>query len=174
MLHHQHRVAGIHQPLQHVQELLDVGEVQARGRLVEDVERAARAGLCQFAGELHPLRLAARELRRRLAEGDVAKTHVDERAEDPRHVRHRIEELRRVGHAHLQYVGDVLAVPLGVERFGGIAAAAAGLALHPHVGQEVHFHPPLAQPLAGLATAAGHVEGERPRRESAGSRLRHL
>ncbi len=39
VLDHDNRVAGVHQPVQHAQELLDVGHVQADGGLVEDVER---------------------------------------------------------------------------------------------------------------------------------------
>ena len=57
----------------------DVGEVQAGGRLVEQVERPAGAFLDQFAGELHPLGLAAGERRRRLAELHVVEPHVVQR-----------------------------------------------------------------------------------------------
>ena len=39
--------------VQHLQQQLDVGEVQAGGRLVEQIEGAAGAFLHQFAGELH-------------------------------------------------------------------------------------------------------------------------
>ena len=37
-----HGVARLDQPVEHLEELLDVGEVQAGGRLVEDVERCCR------------------------------------------------------------------------------------------------------------------------------------
>ena len=106
MLHHEHRVARVHQPLEHVQQFLDVAEVKARGRLVEDVERLARAGLGQLPRELHPLGLAAGKLRGRLAERHVAEAHVDECVQDPRHLRDRREELGRFGHAHLEHVGN--------------------------------------------------------------------
>ena len=59
--------------------LLDVGEVQAGGGLVEDVERAPGGDLAELAGELDPLGLAAGQRGRRLAELDVAQTHVVER-----------------------------------------------------------------------------------------------
>ena len=65
-------------------------------------------------------------------------------------------------------------MPLRMERLRGIAAAMAGLALHPHVGQEVHLHPALPQALALLTAAAWNIEGERARREPAGAGLRHL
>ena len=79
MLDHQHRVAGVDQPLEDLQEALDVGEVEAGRRLVEDVERAAGGALGQLGRELDPLRLAAGQRRRRLAEADVAETDVVQR-----------------------------------------------------------------------------------------------
>ena len=59
--------------------LLDVGEVQAGRRLVEDVERAAGGAARQLGRELDALRLAAGERGRRLAEVDVAEADVVER-----------------------------------------------------------------------------------------------
>src|SRR5690606_19066265 len=59
VLDHHHRVAGVAQPVQDPQQLLDVVEVQAGGGLVEDVEGPAGVALGELAGELYPLRLAA-------------------------------------------------------------------------------------------------------------------
>src|SRR5512133_3824972 len=52
------RVALLDEAVQDVEQALDVGEVQSRGRLVEDVERAARGDLRELGGQLHALRLA--------------------------------------------------------------------------------------------------------------------
>ena len=79
VLDDQHRVAGVDEIVQHLQQQLDVGEVQAGRRLVEQVERPAGAFLDQFAGELHPLGLAAGERGRRLAEFHVIEPHVVQR-----------------------------------------------------------------------------------------------
>ena len=59
VLDDEHRVAGVHQALQNLEQLLHVGEVQTGGGLVEDVERVARGDLGQLGGQLHPLGLAA-------------------------------------------------------------------------------------------------------------------
>jgi hypothetical protein len=83
VLDHEHGVAGVDEPLQHLEQLLDVGEVEAGRRLVEDVERLAGRDLRQLGGELHPLRLAARERRRRLAELDVVEADVVQRLQPP-------------------------------------------------------------------------------------------
>ena len=45
VLDHDDRVALVDQPVQHLEQALDVREVQAGGRLVEDVERPARRDL---------------------------------------------------------------------------------------------------------------------------------
>jgi hypothetical protein len=62
--------------VQHFQQLAHILEVQAGGRLVEDVERAAGGAARQFLGELDALRLAARKRRRLLADLDVAQADL--------------------------------------------------------------------------------------------------
>ena len=65
--------------VQDVEQLARVLEVQAGGRLVENVERPARAALRQLLGELHALRFPAAQRRRRLAQLDVAEADVLQR-----------------------------------------------------------------------------------------------
>ena len=57
----------------------DVGEVEAAGRLVEDVDAAL---LAHVGGQLEPLALAAGQRGERLAEAQVAEPDVDEALED--------------------------------------------------------------------------------------------
>ena len=75
------RVAAVDQPVEDLEQLLDVGEVEPGRRLVEDVERPAGRPPRQLGRQLDPLRLAARQRRRRLAEVDVAEADVVERLE---------------------------------------------------------------------------------------------
>jgi hypothetical protein len=72
VLDHHHGVALLDQLVQHLEQLRDVVEVQAGGRLVEDVERAPGGAARQLLGQLDALRLAARQRRRLLADLDVA------------------------------------------------------------------------------------------------------
>ena len=53
-------------PVEQAEQLLDVGEVQAGGRLVEDVDAAL---LAHLGRELEPLALAAGQRGQRLADG---------------------------------------------------------------------------------------------------------
>ncbi len=50
---------GVGQAVEHVQQALDVGEVQAGGGLVQDVDGVAGGHPAQLLGQLDPLRLAA-------------------------------------------------------------------------------------------------------------------
>ncbi len=70
------RVARVDEPVQDLEQPLDVSEVQPRGGLVEYVEGLAGGPLSELARELDPLRLTAREGGRGLAEPDVSEPHV--------------------------------------------------------------------------------------------------
>ena len=54
------RVARIYQLLQHVEQLMHVGKMQAGRGLVEDVDRLAGRSFGEFLRKLDPLSLAAR------------------------------------------------------------------------------------------------------------------
>jgi hypothetical protein len=60
VLDNDHRIPVIHQTMEHIQELLDIDEVQARGRLVDDLKGASRSHLAELARQFDPLGLAAR------------------------------------------------------------------------------------------------------------------
>ena len=92
--------------MQHFQQLLDVGKVQPGRRLVQQIQRAAGGPFSQLAGQLDPLRLAARKRRRRLAELDVIETHVVQRLQQRGDRRNVLEMLERLLHVHFQHVGD--------------------------------------------------------------------
>src|SRR5690606_29596856 len=72
VLDHHDAVALVDEALEDFEELADVFEVEAGGRLVEDVERLPGAAAAEFLGELDALCLAAAERGRLLADLDVA------------------------------------------------------------------------------------------------------
>ena len=105
-----HRVALIDQRVQHVQEL--ASRRRSAGRW--SARRGCRAcwpvsAGAKFLGQLHPLRLAARQRGRRLADMDVAEADPFEGLESCRGSRHRLEELERPSSdRHIEHVGDRL------------------------------------------------------------------
>ena len=163
VLDHEHGVAAVDEALQRLEQLLDVGEVQAGGRLVEDVQRPTGRHLAELGGELDALRLAAGERRRRLAERHVVETDVVQRLQAPADLRDLREEGERLLDRHLEHVGDRLPLEAHLERLAVVALALARLARDVDVGQEVHLDLDLAVALAGLAAAALDVEREAAR-----------
>ena len=68
MFDHKHGIPRVNESVQHFEELLYVGKVQARGRLVKQVESLAGRPLAQLTGQLDALRFAARQRVAALAE----------------------------------------------------------------------------------------------------------
>src|SRR4029077_2911949 len=125
----------------------------------------------ELGGELDPLRLAARQRRRRLDEADVVEAYVVQGAQAAGDLRHVLEELDPLLDRHLQHVGDVLALEANLERLAVVAFSVALLAGHVDVRQEVHLDLDLAVALANLAAAALDVEAEAARLVAARPRL---
>ena len=77
-----HRVARVDQAVQLAQQDLDVGRVQSRRRLVQDVQGVVAADALQLRGQLDALGLAARQLGGGLAQAQIAEADVEQRAPD--------------------------------------------------------------------------------------------
>ena len=165
VLDHEHRVAGLDEAVQHLQEQLDVGKVQPGRRFVQQVERPAGALLDQFPGELDPLGLAAGERGRRLAELHVVQPHRVQRAEFVGDGGNVLEVRQGLLNVHLQDFGDRLALVANLQRLAVEAMAFADRAGHPDVGQKIHLQLGGTVAFAGLAAAAGDVETETARLE---------
>src|SRR5690606_41995930 len=120
------------------------------------------------------LGLAARQRGRRLAQLDVAQADVDQGLQLARDRRNVLEQLQRILDGHLEHVVDVVALVEDLQRLAVVTLAAADIARHVYVRQEVHLDLDQAVALARLAAAAPHVEAEAPRRIAARARLRYL
>src|ERR1700682_2240937 len=169
-----HRVAGIDEPVQDVEQPLDVGEVQTGGRLVEDVESLPRITPAELFRQLDPLRLTTGELGRRLSQADVAEAHLAQRLQLALDLGDAVEELGRLLDAHVEHVGDGLTAVGHLQCFLVVALTLADLAGHVDVVQEVHLDLDDAVALAVLAAAALDVEAEAARSIAAHLRLWHL
>src|SRR5262249_24047041 len=126
----------------------------------------------QLLGELDALRLAAGKRSRLLADMDVIEADAVQEFERLAHPRHRLEEVQRLLHRHVEYVGDRFAAKQDFQRLAVVALALADVAGDVDVGQEVHLDPDYAVALAGLAAAALDVEREAARLVAAGARFR--
>ena len=83
---------------------------------------------CSSRRQLDPLRLAAGQRGRRLAEPDVAEADLDERLHVPGDRRDRGEEVDGLLDRHVEDLGDGLALVVHLERLAVVAGAVADLA----------------------------------------------
>src|ERR1043166_2109672 len=156
-------VAQRDEALQNVEQLVHVGEVEAGGRLVEDVDGAARGALREFARELDALGLAARKRCGRLAELDVAEADIQSSLDLLLDLRDVFENGQRLFDRGVEEFGDGLAFVLDRERLAVVARAAEHVPGDVAIGQEVHLDALHAVALGGLAAPALDVEGEAAR-----------
>ena len=54
-------IAFFHQPVEHIEQSLDVGEMETGGRFIENKDRLARVALSQFRSQFHALTLPSGE-----------------------------------------------------------------------------------------------------------------
>ena len=104
------------------------------------------------------MRLAARQRRGILPEGDVRQSHVQQGVEFVFDDRDGVEELRRHFHRHAQHVVDVFSLVADVEGLAVITLALAQVAGHVDIRQEMHLHLDEPVTLTGLAAPAAYVE----------------
>ncbi len=163
MLDDQHRVPRVHQPLQNLNELVNVGGVEARGGLVENIDGIASGNPGQLRGKLHPLGLAAGEGGAGLAQLHIPQAHFHQGLDLPADFRQVFKEVQGFLRGHVQNLGDVLFLVLDLQSLPVVPGAVADLAGNVHVRQKVHFDLHQAVAAAGLAPAALDVEGEAAR-----------
>ncbi len=159
MLNDDDGVAVVHQSVQDVDELALVLRVQPRGGLVQQVQRVAAVPFAEFLREFHPLGLTARERRGGLAQSHVPKADILQQLEPAGDAVARGEELQCLGDAHLEHVGDRLALVGDVECLVVVAITVALLTGDVHVREEVHVN--LHRALAATLLTATALDVER-------------
>jgi len=87
VLDHHECVAGIEQLPERGEQLRDVVEVQPRGGLVQDIQQPLTAMRRQMRRDLDPLRLAAGQRGRRLAEAQIPESDLVQDLQPPQHFR---------------------------------------------------------------------------------------
>ncbi len=177
VLDHNDGVALIDEAVQELGQTFDVGEVEADGGFLEDVEVSPahivlalfEAGLAlgEFAHKLHPLRFPAGKRGRVLPQGDIAQAGFDHQLHEVAELGVEAEKFDRFFKTHFEHVGDAFTVPLELVEFRPVAAAPAFLAGDVGVRHEIHFQFHAAGTFAMLAPAAFGVEGESARRVTA-------
>src|SRR5216684_65909 len=110
VLDDQQRSAALEQFAEGAEELGDVVEMQARGRLVENVENALVVRLAEVRGELQALRFPSRKCCRGLTEAQVAEANLIQDAELGNNFRDVDEKGQRFANRQLQYFMNVFPI----------------------------------------------------------------
>src|SRR5262249_11790534 len=134
----------------------------------------AGGAAAELLGELDALGFAAAEGGGALAELDVAEADGVEGLQFSAEHGDVLEEGEGLGDAHLQDVGDVLALVADFQGLAVVSAALADFAGDVDVRQEVHLDLDDAVAFAGLAAAAFDVEGEAADAVAPGARFRDM
>ena len=134
--------------------------MKSGGGLVQDVNGLSRASLGQLRGQLDSLGLAAGQLRGRLSQPDVPQSHVIQCLYLPGDRGYIFKELKSLLHGHIQHIVDVLSLVLHVQGLTVIPFAAAYLAGHIYIRQEMHLNLDNAVSAARFTPAALYVKAE--------------
>ena len=102
---------------QHVPENLDILEVEPCSRFIEQVDHLLGGLAGKFRRQLEALRFATAERGDGLTEFHVREAHIAQAFELREDFRLVLEEFTGFGDAHVEHVGDVLALEGDGERF---------------------------------------------------------
>ncbi len=143
-----------------------VGDVQAGGGFVQQVERAPGGAPAQLFGQLHALGFTPRERGGRLAELQVSQTHVRQDAQAGSRGGYIGKQSQGFIDGHLQHLGDIVPPVMHRQGIRGEAPPMTGRAAHFDVREEVHLDRQHPGALTAFAAPAGHIEREVARRQS--------
>ena len=154
-------VAGVYQAVEAVQQAGDIGQVQAGGGFVEDVEGVTAAlQFAQFAGQFDALGLAARKRGGGLAQGEITQAELIQYVDLAGDGGLVGKEGYPLFDRHTQDFGDVFAGVGNFEGFGVEAGALATLANPLDIGHEVELGGDGALARALAATAGLDIKTE--------------
>ena len=124
----------------------------------------------QVGSELDALCFSARKSGGGLAQPEIAQSDLIEHCQLFKQPRLAGKEAQRFLDRQLQHLMDVLALVLNLKHLVLVAGAVAVFAGQFHIREKLHLDGHRAVALAGIASAAGHVEGEmsRSQRQSLG------
>ena len=134
--------------------------MQAGRRLIQYVNRLARAASRQLRRELDALRFSAGERGSRLSELHIPESDLVQDRKPRADLLLILEEVDCLLNRHVEHIRDVLALKAHLQRFAVIALAVAHLTGHIHVREKMHFDLQQTVSGAGLAAASACIEGK--------------
>ena len=160
VLNNDHRIARVHQFVQHLDKTVHIGHMQTGGGFVQNIHGLPGSAACQFVGQLHPLGFTARQRCRSLPQLNIAKADLLQRLQLAGDFGDVGEEVAGFLHRHIQHIGDVLVLVLDFQRFPVVPLALTDITGHVDIRQEMHLDLQDTAALAGFTAAALDVEAE--------------
>src|SRR5262249_48562860 len=140
VLDDEQRVSRFEELPERGEQLRDVIEMQARGRLVENVEKPFTAVRRQVRRDLDPLSLTTRQRRSRLSQAEVAEADLVEHLQTPQHLWRAAEEGERLSNGEIEHLMDRTSAVAHLEHLRLEPLAVALVAGHEDVREKLHLH----------------------------------
>ena len=99
-------MTGLHQQVQHLEQTLNIGQMQPGCGFVHQVQGVTGRATAEFAGQLETLGLAARQARGGLAEPEIVQTQVAQGLQAGTNLWQVGQDLKRLGNAQIQHLGN--------------------------------------------------------------------
>ena len=158
MFNHDHRIASVHQLIQHTQQYVYIFEVQTGGRFVEDIQCFPGIFFGQFSRQFHPLGFTSGNGCGRLSQCQITQAHILQCFQLMNDRRNMFKKLHRLVNGHIQHIINRLSFIAYFQCFAVISFSLTVFAKHIHVRQEVHFYSLHAGPLTGFTASAFDIE----------------
>ncbi len=107
VLDNHHGVTVVHQPFQHLQQLVYIVHVKAGSRLIQNIKSLAVGPAGELRGQLDPLGFTSRESGGRLSQANVAQSHVVKVLKLSLHPGNVGEQIQGFFYGKIQYFGNV-------------------------------------------------------------------
>ena len=154
------RIAAVCESVQDLHQLMHIREVQSGRRLVQDIDRPARASLGKLGCQLDSLRLTAGKRGGRLSQLHIGQAHIIQGLDFIADGGHMLEERQGLLHRHVQHIKNTLSLVFYFQSFTIVALTAADLTGNIHIRQEVHLDLDDSVTAAGLTATALDIEAE--------------
>ena len=146
--------------MENIHQLVYIRKMKSRGRLIQNINRLARAAPGKLRGQLDALGFSSGECGGRLSQLNIAQSHIIQSLYLAADCGKGLEETVSLLHRHVQHVENALSLIFYVQSLAIVALAAADLTGHIDIRQEVHLYLDDAVSSAGLTAPAFYIKTE--------------
>ena len=160
MLDHNHGITRFHKALQDLNQLLDVGKVQACCGFVQQIQSSPGRTFPQFSREFHALSFPAGKSWRRLTELHVLQTNIAQRLKQLFDLWKAFEELHPIPNFQVEHISDAVIAKLDLQRFVIESSSLTHRAGDPDIRQKIHFQLGRTMAFTRFAATVFNIETE--------------